>query len=79
MDTSYDNHDNFWGYAVAIIALGWVEVMITYHNQNINTWTSNNTKLVIVSDMLPQMIWMLYSIKVQGYKYKIWLHQDNTT
>jgi hypothetical protein len=44
----------------------------------LNTWSSTETKLVIADMYMPEMLWSLHFIEVQGYNVEyVGLYQDN--
>ncbi len=78
VDTSFAVHPNMRGHTGGGSTMGRGFPITASTKQKLNTWSSTESKLVGVDDMMPIIIWTCYFLISQGYEIiKNLLLQDN--
>jgi hypothetical protein len=70
IDASYAVHPNMSGHSGGGLSLGQGFTIVSSTKQKLNTRSSTDTELVGVDNFMPEICWIRYFTKVQGYGVK---------
>ena len=78
VDASYTAHHDMRGHTGKTMSIGQFSIISMSTKQNLNTKSSNESKLVGADDVLSQILWTQYFLEVQGYGInENFMYQDN--
>jgi hypothetical protein len=78
VDGSHNVHWDCKGHRGAVFPMGKGEMSSYLRKMKVNTQSSTETELITADMFMPEMLWMLHFIRVQGYSVEcIGLYQDN--
>jgi hypothetical protein len=80
VDRSHNTHWDCKGHGGVMFTMGKGATSSYSRKVNLNTRSSTETELVVSDMYMPEMIWLLQFIEVQGYDVEcVGLYQDNIT
>jgi hypothetical protein len=77
IDGSYASHMDMKGQSGAVLVTGNCAVLFKSSKQKVNTYSSTETKLIAVDDVLPTIQWTKNFMKEQGYDLDTEIKEDN--
>ncbi len=80
VDGSHNVHWDCRGHAGALLRMGQGAAISYLRKMKLNTRSLTKTELVGADIYMPEMLWLLYFIQLQGYAAEsVGLYQDNTS
>eukprot|EP00957_Ditylum_brightwellii_P077135 5862203-Ditylum_brightwellii.AAC.2 len=68
VDESFAMHPDIKSHTGGVMMMGKGAIYAISMKQKLNTWSSTESKIIGVNDLMLQILWMRYFMAAQGYK-----------